>query len=66
VGSIEVWYNNTKVVLLFSTATVHEDNGQPVPNLAVIGHRRISVIISDVVLYHDGYTVGSSYDAVTQ
>jgi hypothetical protein len=66
VGFIEVWYNGTKVVPLFKTTTVHEVNGEPVPAHAVIGHYRDAAISSDVVLYHDGYTVGSSHEAVAQ
>ena len=66
VGFIEFWYNGTKVVPLFKTSTIHFLNGQPVPNHVAIGHYRDAAISSNVILYHDGFTVGSTYESVAQ
>jgi hypothetical protein len=66
VGFIELWHDGVKVVPLFHTSNVHISGGEPVKNFVEIGHYRDSGIDYNVVLYIDGFTVGTTYNSVVQ
>lgn len=65
VGFIELWYNGKLVVPKFYTSTIHLDGGVPVKNYVAMGLYRDATISTDVILYHDAFTVGRTFASVT-
>jgi len=65
IGFIELWYNGQLVVEKFYTSTIHLSGGLPVENYVAMGLYRDSAISTDVILYHDGFTVGKTFASVT-
>lgn len=64
VGFIELWMNGVLVVPKFYTSTIHLSGGVPAQIFVEIGLYRDSGISSNVVLFHDGFTVGKTYASV--